>query len=36
MADEVLKKNPEAVYRMDNGFLGIDYNQIDVEYREVV
>ena len=36
MADEVLKKKPEAVYRMDNGFLGVDYSQIDVEYREVV
>ena len=36
MADEVLKKNPKAVYRMDNGYLGVDYSQIDVEYREVV
>ena len=36
MADEVLKKNPKAVYRMDNGFLGVDYSQIDVEFREVV
>tara|TARA_B100000287_G_scaffold430408_2_gene485599 strand:+ start:191 stop:985 length:795 start_codon:yes stop_codon:yes gene_type:complete len=36
MADEVIKKNPKAVYRMDNGFIGVDYNQIDVEYREVV
>lgn len=36
MADEVMKKNPEAVYRMDNGFLGVDYSKIDVEYREVV
>ena len=36
MADEVFKKNPEAVYRMDNGYMGIDYSQIDVEFREVV
>ena len=36
MADEVMKKNPKAVYRMDNGFLGVDYSQIDVEYREGV
>ena len=35
MADEVFKKNPKAVYRMDNGFLGVDYSQIDVEFKEV-
>ena len=36
MADEVFKKNPEAVYRMDNGYMGVDYSKIDVEFREVV
>ena len=36
MADEVFKKKPSAVYRMDNGYLGVDYSQIDVEFREVV
>ena len=35
MAEEVYKKNPKAVGRMDNGYLGVDYNQIDVEFREV-
>ncbi len=36
MAEEVYKKNPKAVGRMDNGYLGVDYNQIDVEFKEVV
>ena len=36
MADEVFKKNPKAVYRMDNGYMGVDYSKIDVEFREVV
>ena len=35
MAEEVLKKNPSAVVRMDNGYLGIDYHQIDVEFKRV-
>ena len=35
MAEEVYKKKPSAVGRMDNGYLGVDYNQIDVEFREV-
>ena len=35
MAEEVLAKKPEAVGRMDNGYFGVDYNQIDVEFREV-
>ena len=35
MAEEVLAKKPEAVGRMDNGYLGVDYSQIDVEMREV-
>ena len=36
MADEVFKKKPSAVYTMDNGYMGFDYSQIDVEFREVV
>ena len=36
MADEVFKKNPKAVYRMDNGYMGVDYSKIDVEFKEVV
>ena len=35
MAEEVLKKKPSAVVRMDHGYYGVDYNQIDVEFREV-
>ena len=35
MAEEVYKKKPEAVGYMGNGYLGVDYNQIDVEFREV-
>ena len=36
MAEEVLAKKPEAVSRLDNGYWGVDYSQIDVEMREVV
>ena len=35
MAEEVYKKKPSAVVRMDNGYLGVDYSQIDVEMKEV-
>ena len=35
MAEEVLAKNPEAVGRMDNGYWGVNYSKIDVEFREV-
>ena len=35
MADEVIKVVPEAVSTMDNGFLGINYNLIDVTFKEV-
>jgi len=34
MAEEVYAKKPEAVGRMPNGYFGVDYNQIDVEFRE--
>jgi len=36
LAEEVFKKKPSAVVRMDNGFLGVDYHQIDVAFKEVV
>ncbi len=36
LAEEVLKKKPSAVVRMDHGFFGVDYKQIDVEFKEVV
>ena len=34
MAHEVQKIKPEAVETMDSGFLGVKYDQIDVEFRE--
>jgi len=36
LAEEVFKKKPSAVVRMDNGYLGVDYHQIDVAFKEVV
>ena len=36
MADEVFKKQPGAVFIMDNGYIGVDYSKIDVEFREVI
>jgi len=36
MAEEVFKKKPSAVVRLDNGYLGVDYHQIDVAFREAV
>jgi len=35
MAQEVLVKKPEAVVEMDNGYLGINYNMIDVKPQVV-
>ncbi len=35
MAEEVLAKNPEAVGRMDNGYWGVNYSKIDVDFKEV-
>ena len=35
MAQEVLVKKPEAVVEMDNGYLGINYNMIDVTPTKV-
>ena len=36
MADDVKKIVPEAVVTMANGFLGVNYNLIDVQFKEVV
>ncbi len=36
MAQEVQAKKPEAVVKLNNGFYGVDYSQLDVEFREVV
>ena len=35
MADDVMKVMPEAVFTMANGFLGVKYNLIDVQFKEV-
>ena len=34
MADEVMKVVPEAVGTMSNGYLGVNYNLIDVDFKE--
>ena len=36
MADEVLKVVPEAVVTMENGFMGVRYDLIDVNFKEAV
>jgi len=36
LAEEVFKKKPSAVVRGDNGYLAVDYKQIDVAFREAV
>lgn len=35
MAQEVQKTRPDAVHRMPNGFLAVDYGRIGVRFREV-
>lgn len=35
MADEVMQVKPEAVVTMDNGYLGVNYSLIDVDFKEV-
>ena len=35
MAQEVLVKKPEAVVEMDNGYLGINYDKIDVNPKQL-
>ena len=34
MAQEVKARKPEAVMKLNNGFYGVDYSQLDVEFRE--
>ena len=36
LAEEVFKKKPSAVTYGDNGYLAVDYHQIDVAFREAV
>ena len=35
IADEVIKVVPEAAVTMDNGYLGVNYDLIDVTFKEV-
>ena len=35
MAQEVKTRKPAAVKKLHNGFYGVDYSQLDVEFREV-
>ena len=35
MAQEVQAKKPEAVVELNNGFYGVDYSQLDVDFKEV-
>ena len=35
IAEEVLKTKPEAVVTMPNGYLGVNYSLIDVQFKEV-
>jgi len=35
MADEVIKVVPEAVVTMDNGYLGVNYNLIDIDFKRL-
>ena len=36
MAHEIQKIKPKAVGTMDSGFLGVNYDLIDVEFREAI
>ena len=35
MAQDVMVKVPEAVSEMDNGYLGVNYDLLDVKMEEV-
>ena len=36
MSDDVKKLFPEAVIMMDNGYEGVRYDLIDVQFNEIV
>ena len=36
MSDDVKKLLPEAVVIMDNGYEGVRYDLIDVQFKEIV
>ena len=36
MAQELLKTAPHAVVEMDNGYLGVKYDEIDVDFKSVI
>ena len=35
MGQDLLELLPSAVVEADNGYLAVDYSQIDVEFKEV-
>ena len=35
MAQDVMERKPEAVKKLPSGYYGVDYSQLDVEFREV-
>ena len=35
MAQEVMKTHPDAVIKLNSGYYGVDYSQLDVEFKEV-
>ena len=35
MAQEVMKTHPDAVIKLSNGYYGVDYSQLDVDFKEV-
>ena len=35
MAQEVMKTHPDAVIKLSSGYYGVDYSQLDVDFKEV-
>ena len=35
MAQEVMKTHPDAVIKLNSGYYGVDYSQLDVDFKEV-
>ena len=35
MAQEVMKTHPDAVVKLSTGYYGVDYSQLDVDFKEV-